>query len=155
MSQVVERLNEADMTAWLALADEVQDLFGADMAHDPAFLEWATRSIARGAAYCVRIGGEVAGVMQYRNARINWLAVGQRFRRRGVGRALVTHALASGDPVVSVTTFGEGDPHPEASAARALYQALGFAPSQELAEAAPDGTPRTVLVWSHSPGKFS
>ena len=50
MSQVVELLNEADMTAWLALADEVQDLFGADMAHDPAFLEWATRSIARGAA---------------------------------------------------------------------------------------------------------
>lgn len=150
MGFLVERLNEADVAAWLALAAEVQDLFGADMANDPLFQDWVTRSIARGAAYCVRIGGEVAGVMQYRNGRINWLAVGQRFHRRGVGRALVTHALASGDLVVRVTTFGEGDPHPEASAARALYQTLGFSPSQEHAEPAPDGTPRTVFIWHHS-----
>ena len=150
MSQLVERLKETDVAAWLALAAEVQDLFGAEMANDPLFRDWVTRSIARGAAYCVRIDGEVAGVIQYRNGRINWLAVGHRFHRRGVGRALVTHALASGDPVVRVTTFGEGDPHPEASAARALYQALGFAPSQEHAEPAPDGTPRTVLIWYHS-----
>lgn len=143
----VERLNEAEIGAWLALAEEVRELFGADMAGDPAFLEWVTRSVARGAAYCVRIGGEVAGVMQYRNGRINWLAVGKRFRRRGVGHALVTHALASGAPVVRVTTFGEGHPHPEASAARLLYQTLGFSPSQEAAEMMADGTPRVVLIW--------
>lgn len=151
MGLLVEHLNKADIAAWLALAAEMQELFGADMANDPVFLDWVTRSVARRAVYCIRINGEVAGVMQYRNGRINWLAVGKHFRRRGVGRALVTHALASEEPVVRVITFGEGHPHPEASAARALYQTLGFSPAQESVETVPDGTPRIVLVWYHSP----
>lgn len=143
----VEPLTEADIEAWLALAAEVSDLFGAEMAGDPDFQEWVKRSVARGVAYGVRMNGEVAGVMHYRNQRINWLAVGKRFQRQGVGRALVTHALTTGAPVVRVTTFGEGHPHPNAQAARYLYQALGFQPSAEHAESVADGTPRTVFVW--------
>lgn len=147
MALLVEQLDEQDMTAWLALAAEVSDLFGADMAGDPTFQAWVRRSIERGAAYCIRIDREVAGIMQYRNGRINWLAVGKRFRRCGVGRALVSHALAAGAPAVRVTTFGAGHPSPEAQAARALYQALGFQASDEPSEVSTDGTPRVVFVW--------
>jgi ribosomal protein S18 acetylase RimI-like enzyme len=150
MSLQVELLLEADIPAWLALAEEVSDLFGAEMAGDPAFLAWVKRSVARGDAYCIRTDGEVVGVMQYRNGWINWLAVSKRFRRRGVGRALVTHALAGEALIVRVTTFGKGHPHPDAAAARRLYQTLGFQPSDEIAEPAADGTPRAVLVWYNS-----
>ncbi|MEZ4860394.1 MAG: GNAT family N-acetyltransferase [Caldilineaceae bacterium] len=146
----VEQADEQDIAAWLMLAQEVSDLFGADMAGDPVFQAWAQRSIERGAVYCVRIDGAVAGVMQYRKHTINWLAVTKRFRRRGVARALVAHALAAGAPTVRVTTFGEGHPHPDAALARAFYQGLGFLPIQEPIEPVADGTPRVELVWYNS-----
>lgn len=117
------------------------------MARDPAFHGWLKRSVARGDAFCVRIRGEFAGAMQFREGRINWLAVHGRLRRRGVGRALVAYAVAAGEGQVRVTTFGRGHAHADSGAARALYSTMGFRPSDEAAEPAIDGTPREVLVW--------
>lgn len=143
----IDQVTERDVPAWLALAEEVGDLFGADMAHDPAFHAWLQRSIARGDAFCVRMGSALAGAMQFRRGSINWLAVGKRFQRRGVGRTLVAHALALGKSEVRVTTFGPGHPHPDAGAARRLYHAMGFQPSGKLAEPVSDKTPREILIW--------
>ena len=143
----VEQATKQDIPLWLHLADEVGSLFGADMAHDPAFQNWLHRNIERGSAYCIRIEGVLAGAMQFSNGWINWLAVGERFRRQGVGRSLIEFALASGSIEIRVTTFGTDHPHPEAASGRALYRAMNFLPTSEIPKPAADGTSREILVW--------
>lgn len=143
----VEPATADDIGPWLDLAREVGGLFGADMASDPGFLEHLKRSVARGSAFCIRVGGELAGAMIFRDGWIRWLAVGQRFRQQGVGRTLVLHAVTAGAREVRVTTFGEQHPHPGAQAARSLYRSMGFVSSSDVPEAPPDGTSREVLVW--------
>ena len=143
----VERAIEQDIPLWLHLADEVGQLFGADMAHNPAFQTWLHRSIERSSAYCVRLDGKLAGAMQFRNGWINWLAVGRLFRRQGIGRALIEFAQLSGAKEIRVSTFGIGHPHSESSMGRALYRALGFHLSSETAKLAVDRTPREVMIW--------
>jgi ribosomal protein S18 acetylase RimI-like enzyme len=147
MNLCVELATEHDITAWLDLAREVGELFGADMARDPAFSRTLQRSIARSTALCVRIDDGLAGAMLFRAGSIDWLAVLKRHRRRGVARALVAYAqTVHGE--VRVTTFGPGHPHEDSQASRALYRAMGFAAVEDLAEpAGPDGTPREALVW--------
>lgn len=147
MSSLIELATPADIPAWLALADEVGELFGADMAHDPAFHAWLLRSIARDAAFCVRVDGRLAGAMQFRQDCIHWLAVGRAFQRRGIGRALVAYALMHCVHEVRVTTFGLDHPHPGAAAARSLYQVMGFQLTEEPVAPAADGRPRVILVW--------
>jgi ribosomal protein S18 acetylase RimI-like enzyme len=144
----VELATRDDISAWLVLADEVSELFGADMAHDVGFREGLERNIQRGTAFCVRIDGEFAGAMIFNNDSIHWLAVSKRFRHRGVGAALVRRATQTATTRVRVITFGEGHPHPDASAARALYRALGFVETHEDPGVVPDRTPREVLAWS-------
>jgi ribosomal protein S18 acetylase RimI-like enzyme len=143
---LVEAATERDLEAWLALAAEVGELFGADMAGDPAFVASLRRNVARGSAWCVRVDGHVASGMLLRDGAINWLAVAKRFQRRGVARTLVAHAQSVCDEV-RVTTFAAGHPHPDAKASRMLYRSLGFQRVGEVAAAGPDGTPREELVW--------
>jgi GNAT superfamily N-acetyltransferase len=146
----VERATEADIPAWLGLAEEVGDLFGADMANDLGFHERLKRNVARGTAFCVRIDNELSGAMLFRGGWIHWLAVLKRFRRLGVGRALIAHTLSAGESEVRVMTFGPGHPHPDSHAARAFYCTMGFKLSNEAPEPASDGTPREILVWRAS-----
>jgi ribosomal protein S18 acetylase RimI-like enzyme len=108
------------------------------------------RNILRGTAFCVRIDREFAGAMTFYNESIHWLAVSKRFQHRGVGTLLVKHATRAASAQVRVVTFGEGHPHPEASAARALYRGLGFVQTNEDPGVVPDNTPREVLAWSSS-----
>lgn len=142
----VEPACERDIPALLDLADEIGELFGADMARDLSFYDRLGRNIAHGDAYCVRIDGTLAGAMLFRRDRINWLAVRRLFRHQGVGRMLVTHALTSSDGEVRVTTFGSGHPHPDAEPARQFYISLGFQYSNEVAKPADDGTPREIMI---------
>jgi ribosomal protein S18 acetylase RimI-like enzyme len=142
----VEPATEQDVPGWLALAAEVGDLFGSDMAGNPAFRDILLRGIAAGTAYCVHIGGEVAGAMLLKAGSIDWLAVSKRHRRRGVGRALVAHAQAHNSEL-RVTTFGVGHPHADSQAARTLYRRLGFRMRREFGAVGTDGTPREELVW--------
>jgi GNAT superfamily N-acetyltransferase len=143
----VVQVTEQDIPAWLDLADEVAPLFGADMANDPTFQKWLERSVERGSAYCVRIDGELAGAMEFRNGWVNWLAVRRQFQRQGVGQAMVEFAQASGAGEIRVATFGIGHPHRDATSGREFYQALGFDLSSEIPKPAADGTPREILVW--------
>lgn len=143
----VEFAQESDIPAWLTLAAEVDELFGATMSTSPEFREALLKNIARGSAYCVRLENQLAGAMLYRNGWIHWLAVGQRFRRHRVGRALVQHTQAHGEPEIRVTTFGDGHPHSDAAAAQRFYKTLGFEVTGEPATLSPDGTPRAILRW--------
>lgn len=143
----------ADIPAWLALAAEVEPLFGP-MVADPLFHEALDRAIRRGGALCVREAGGPAGAALLGGLlfsagraplyKIGWLAVAARARRLGIGRRLVAHALSLAAPpaTIEVVTFVDGDP--EGAPARQLYAALGFAPA-ELTTFPPSDVPRQVF----------
>ncbi|HEU4326807.1 MAG TPA: TatD family hydrolase [Roseiflexaceae bacterium] len=128
-----------DIPAWLALAAEVEPLFGP-MVGEPAFHSALERNIDRGTAFCVRtddgppgaplLGGLLFSASHAPEYRIGWLAVSAAARRQGIGRALAERALAL-TPLgaeLSVVTFGADQPGAEP--ARAFYQRLGFAPAE-------------------------
>jgi ribosomal protein S18 acetylase RimI-like enzyme len=77
-----------------------------------------------------RIVGFVGWILRpaERHGEIDLLAIAADSRRRGVGRALVEHAIArlktGGAKVVSIGTGGDDFHAP----ARALYEELGFTP---------------------------
>jgi ribosomal protein S18 acetylase RimI-like enzyme len=133
-----------DIPAWLDLAAEVEPLFGP-MVAVPSFRAALERNIARQTAFCIREqdgspGAPLVGALLFSAShpphyRIGWLAVAQRWRRRGVAQALVEHCFQLVQPPaeLSVVTFGEdsvaGRP------ARRFYERLGF----QAAEAVPNG----------------
>jgi GNAT superfamily N-acetyltransferase len=132
-----------DIPAWLALAAQVEPLFGPHIA-DPGFNAALRRNIARGTAFCIRRdagppGAPLLGGLLFSPKppiyTLGWLAVAEGHRRHGIGRQLVEHALGLVQPPaeVVVTTFGSGSPAGEP--ARRFFRALGFRP----AEPAPDG----------------
>ena len=139
-----------DILPWLALAAEVEPLFGL-LVDDPGFQQALAKCIGRGSAYCVRVGDGPPGVPLAGGLlfsakppvyTIGWLAVAEAQRRQGVGRALVEHvALLVRPPAeMAVTTFVEGCQ--EVEPARKFYEALGFHPVE--ATAGPRGEPRQV-----------
>lgn len=85
-------------------------------------------------AAVARVDGHMAGYVGWvvqdaeRHGEVDILAVAAPYRRLGVGRALVEHAVThlrtAGAAVVSIGTGGD-DFH---ASARALYESLGFTP---------------------------
>jgi ribosomal protein S18 acetylase RimI-like enzyme len=90
----------ADLPAWLALAAEVEPLFGPLVA-DPGFRAALARNMARQTAFCIRehdgapgtplMGGLLFSATHAPSYRIGWLAVHQRWRRQRVARTLIEH----------------------------------------------------------------
>jgi len=127
----------------LDLAAEVEPLFGP-MVNDPAFHRALRRNIDRGTAFCVREADGPPGVPLLGGLlfsprppvyTMGWLAVTQQHRRRGIGRALVEHAMGLAEIPAEfvVATFGADDPVGEP--ARSFYERMGF----HAAEPAPNG----------------
>ncbi len=138
-----------DVPAWLALAAEVEPMFGP-LVGDPSFTGALQRNVARGSAFCVREGdgppgSPILGGLLFSAHppvyRLGWFAVAARARRRGVGRALASHVLGlvARPAHVSVVTWGEDVLW--AQGARRFYESLGFSPA-EMTELGPDGTSR-------------
>lgn len=141
-----------DREAWLELAREVEPLFGP-MVNDPGFHHALDTTIERGTAYCVRIahdrpGSPLAGGMLFSAKppiyKIGWLAVSHSQRGRGIGKALVAHAIQLVQPPaeLKVTTFGADIA--DGQAARSLYLRMGLAPAEQ-ASAGPEGGSRQVF----------
>jgi GNAT superfamily N-acetyltransferase len=127
---------EADIPPWLALAEEVEELFGP-MVEGPEFRAALARNVARGTALGVRDsaagpGASLAGGLllsaHHPTYRITWLAVDRKHRGTGVGGLLVRsalHTMLVPPCAVEVTTFGPSHP---GHAARGFYEHLGFEP---------------------------
>ncbi len=135
-----------DLKGWLALASEVEYLFGP-MVKDPKFIQALEKNINQNSAFCVRENDGLAGsrllggiLFSSSNApkyKIGWLSVSSQTRNRGIATALVGHVLRliTVPSEVVVTTFG--DDIPDGQPARMLYQKFGFIPLDELI---PDGS---------------
>lgn len=121
-----------DYNDWLKLAEEVEPLFGP-MVKDPAFCEGLKGVIQTGTAFCA---SEYKGngtyifhggiIISPENNEILWFAVTKDSRGKGIGRLLLSTAIANLDKnkKITVTTFDEtcqtGLP------ARQLYKSYGF-----------------------------
>jgi len=135
---------EADIPAWLALACEVEDLFGVALSRDEGFLDALQRNIRLGTAFCVRAedgppGTALLGGLLFSDRHgpvytLGWFAVAEDCRRLGVGKALVAHAMSLVEPPAElvVTTFVQGKPGGES--ARLFYLKEGFMPAEYLVE---------------------
>ena len=141
-----------DIPAWNELARQVEALFGAPMAGDEEFQKILRRKIEQGLAFCIREydgmpGSALCGGLFFSTRhrpvyQIGWLAVAEKWRRFGLGRALVLHALGLVIPPaeVIVTTFDVDDP--EGEPARRFYASLGFSPAELLPGDGPNGETR-------------
>ena len=146
----VQIATRADIPGWLALASQVEFLFGP-MVDQPDFHRALRKNIDRESAYCVREQDRSAGAplmgglfLSFREYHINWLSVDQQWRRRGIGTVLLEHVfdLIESPAELFVTTFGadnlEGQP------ARRFYKKMGFEPFAE-APPGPEGGSREVF----------
>ena len=131
---IVQIAQPDDYGAWLRLAGEVEDLFGA-MVGEEAFQQTLLKNLQRGTALCVRAqdgsaGVDLLGGLFYSPKppiyKISWLAVTQAWRRRGIGQTLVEAFLERVIPPAElvVTTFSAEMARGEA--ARRFYGKLGF-----------------------------
>lgn len=147
---LIRWMEAGDIPAWLELAGEVAELFGApDMARDPAFRTFVEKRIrAREAlgAFDRRTGGCMGAIGFSRPAnQIAWLAVSSRYRGRGAGTRLLRCAIRQldGTREIPVVTFRSDDP--EGLPARVLYRTQGFVETDALYED-PDGRSRSRMV---------
>lgn len=142
----VSEAGEGDVASWLALAAEVEPLFGPM----PELTTTLRRNIERGSALVVRDdeGAVAAGLLLGgggADRRISWLAVRAECRGRGFGEALVREALArcGPDATVSVVTFGNDIT--QGAAARRLYERAGFRPDGTVADGPEGGSRQRYL----------
>lgn len=148
----VQIAHREDKASWLDLATEVEPLFGP-MVNDPKFHAALERTIDRRMAFCIRQDDGppetpiLAGLLfkdEPPAYKIGWLAVAERARHQGFGRAILCHVLQLVAPPaeVSVTTFGPDVPG--GLPARGLYESFGFLP-EEMLELEPMDKSRQIL----------
>lgn len=136
-----------DFDEWIALAREVEPLFGP-MADDTGFRGALLGALTNGDALCVYGGdGKVQGgvILNLAQNGIAWLAVAGDSRGKGLGRALLEAALDGLNPnrEIIVQTFAAEVP--EGAAARRLYLNFGFA-DREPGGPNPAGVPTVFMV---------
>lgn len=130
----VVKAHPQDVPAWLVLAAEVEPCFGPLVA-DAGFRNALRKNIARGTAFCVREQDGppesplMGGLLLSPNApkyELSWLAVAARWRRQGVGSALMQHALNQITPPAEVALITFAPQERAGIAARTLYESFGF-----------------------------
>jgi len=140
-----------DFDAWLALAGEVEHLFGP-MCDVPEFRNALKSAIAESRAFCVKdVRGDnqtfiEGGILISRSPNaIAWFAVSTSSRGRGIGSSLLSYALScfSGKDPVYVQTFAPG--FKAGMPARYLYQKAGFIDLEPKA-LTPAGVPTVLMV---------
>lgn len=121
-----------DFDSWIVFAREVEPLFGP-MADELGFQEALRQAISAKAAFCIcpdlneedksLIGGII---ISKESNEIAWLAVSQKYRKKGHGRKLIEFAISKLNQRenIFVQTFDESVS--EGASARKLYLDFGF-----------------------------
>lgn len=121
-----------DFDAWIALAREVEHLFGP-MADEVPFQDALRQAISQKNAICIRADSDgkdralKGGIVISKELNeIAWFAVSDKYRRKGCGRELLKFAInkLNHHETIFVQTFDESSF--EGKAARKLYFDFGF-----------------------------
>ncbi len=117
-----------DFDAWIALAREVEHLFGP-MADEISFQDALRQSIQQKTAFCIRSeASELQGgiVISKETNEIAWFVVSGNYRGKGRGKELLNYAISKLDRQneIYVQTFDETVT--EGKVARKMYINLGF-----------------------------
>lgn len=128
ISSRVRPLKEEDLPAFLELARETEELFGADTG-SREFQDAMYQAVSQEQAFGIDTEDEkVAGaiVLDQRAGEIAWLAVRKALHGRGLGQSLLNTAVEQMQEHerILVQTFADGEAG--GAAARALYQKNGF-----------------------------
>jgi len=145
----VELATPEIIPAWVQLAREVEPLFEGRMTEDKDFHEFMRRKITQREAFIIARdkshSNELLGLIavSHKNNAISWLAVFEKYRRKGIGSVLLAHAIKDLDQnrEIIVTTFREDNK--EGLPARLLYQKFGFRDFD--VNAVHDGHPRSIM----------
>lgn len=127
-----------DIISWMELVREVSSVFPGIETEEA--LEEHKNTILRfmdeKRALCVKIHGEIAGVLLFslKHNMICCLAVSPAHRKKGIASALLAAAIERLDRSrdIAVTTFREGDE--KGVAARTLYKKFGFSEDKLVEE---------------------
>jgi len=145
----------ADFDAWIALAREVEHLFGP-MADEAPFQDALRQAISQKTAFCIRadLDGKDRAlkggiVISQESNEIAWLAVSERYRRKGLGRELLKFAISklNHHESIFVQTFDESSF--EGKAARKLYVDFGFIDNKN-GGLNPAGVPTVIMQLAKS-----
>lgn len=144
---IVRKLVREDHQAWLAIAAEVEPLFGP-MVDVPEFQDGIRACIDHGEAYGIEHESrDLAGIvaLNKKSHEILWLAVKKDQRGKGYGDLLVKKALEvfGNREEVHVQTFASDSP--EGAGARAIYRKHGFTEERD-AGPNPAGVPTVIMV---------
>lgn len=147
---IVEHSNLNDFGQWLALAKEVEPLFGP-MVDDENFRTALENAISSKNAFCIRLAeGEQLGggiIISKDLNEIVWLAVSAANRKKGCGRKLIEFALKNlkQNQDIWVQTFDNSVE--QGKAARKLYADFGFI-DDKSAGLNPAGIPTVIMKRS-------
>jgi len=130
---IVKVAELSDMNRWFSFAKNVtHDFYDIDLVNNEHYRNIIEKNIKRKTAIYIEENNEIIGGMIYspNQNHIGWLAVAPKYRRKGVGTALVKYMFKalSDRTQFKVKTFIEGDWQSEAS--HPFYKSLGFEPKE-------------------------
>lgn len=147
--------NLADFDAWIALAREVEPLFGP-MADELDFQEALRQAISANTAFCIRSDPNKANkslmggiVISKASNEIAWLAVSQQYRRMGYGRKLIEFAISKLNQQESIFVQTFDGSVSEGAFARKLYLDFGFTDLKDGGRN-PAGVPTVIMQLAAS-----
>ena len=144
---VVKYAHLNDFEQWLALAREVEPLFGP-MIKDDGFKSALMDAISNQTALCISSaeGSALAGgiIISKDLNEIMWLAVSEADRGKGFGRQLVASALNALDTTRDIVVQTFDRTVKEGQAARKLYAVFGFIDDQD-GGLNPAGIPTVIM----------
>ena len=122
-----------DCEKWFSFVKNVtHDFYDIDLANDKDYRNVIIKNIKRKTAVYVEKNEKIIGGMIFspNQNHIGWLAVDPKFRRRGIGTALVHYMLMElpDRKQFKVKTFMEGEWQSESS--HPFYISLGFKPKE-------------------------
>ena len=135
------------LASWMSLVEITRDNFPGLETQEllNGYRETVIKNMERQSAICALHGNIVVGILLFstKHNMLSCMVVHPEYRRRGIAKKMIDLMLTRLDQTkdITVTTFREDDP--KGAAPRALYQALGFLPSELCIE---QGYPSQVFV---------
>src|SRR5918994_2525970 len=135
----LRRLTASDAQACDAIIASLPYHFGQQRGVDEC-----AKAVRQQAGFVATINGDVVGFLTFTNhwpesAEITWMAVSAGHRRRGIGRALIEHAMAGlasqGTKYAFLLPLGPSvreDVKDGYQGTRLFYEAVGFTPLREF-----------------------